>query len=293
MQCIRTGAGGCPRAHPCCSTDRWRKPAAEPSRRRATRHERVVAGSCWSFDRKRLTAFPASPAPHPNPLPGEERSSVRADPGSNRCTWISVRPERSEATSKGPPMSEPSTAAMPPRALARLQLHAGFTLDDAASQVDYYADLGISHLYASPLFAARPGSSHGYDVIDYHRINPELGGEPALRRLVEKLRTRGMGLVLDIVPNHMFAGPGNAWWTDLLRHGRGSRYAGYFDIDWHSPDPLVRGHVLLPILGQPYAQALRDGDVRLARQGLDYVLRVHDNPLPLAPPTVESLRGAG
>jgi len=185
------------------------------------------------------------------------------------------------------------TAPGPPRALARLQLHAGFTLDDAADQVDYYASLGVSHLYASPLFVARPGSSHGYDVIDYHRINPELGGEPALRRLVERLRTRGMGLVLDIVPNHMFAGPGNAWWTDVLRHGRASHYAGYFDIDWRSPDPLVRGHVLLPILGKPYAQALRDGDVRLVQEARDYALRVHDVPLPLATSTMESLRGAG
>ncbi|HET6804327.1 MAG TPA: malto-oligosyltrehalose synthase [Frateuria sp.] len=188
-------------------------------------------------------------------------------------------------------MSDP--APVPPRALARLQLHAGFTLDDAAAQVDYYADLGISHLYASPLFAARPGSNHGYDVVDYHQVNPELGGEPALRRLVRRLRAQGMGLVLDIVPNHMFAGPGNAWWTDLLRHGRASRYAGYFDIDWRSPDPLVRGHVLLPILGKPYAQALRDGDVRLERDGPEYGLRVHDSPLPLAPSTIAALRGAG
>ncbi|UGB39628.1 malto-oligosyltrehalose synthase [Frateuria soli] len=181
----------------------------------------------------------------------------------------------------------------PPRALARLQFHAGFTLDDAAAQVDYYARLGMSHLYASPLFTARPGSTHGYDVIDYHRINPELGGEPALQRLVRKLRAHGMGLILDIVPNHMFAGPGNAWWTDVLRHGRASHYAGYFDIDWRSPDPLVHGHVLLPILGKPYAQALRDGDVRLDREGGEYILRVHDNPLPLAPGTIEAPHGEG
>ncbi|MGN2251868.1 malto-oligosyltrehalose synthase [Frateuria sp. GZRe12] len=184
-------------------------------------------------------------------------------------------------------------APVSPRALARLQLHAGFTLDDAAAQVDYYARLGVSHLYASPLFTARPGSTHGYDVIDYHHVNPELGGEPALHRLVRKLRSHGMGLVLDIVPNHMFAGPGNAWWMDVLRHGRASPHAGYFDIDWRSPDPLVRGHVLLPILGKPYAQALRDGDVRLDREGRDYALRVHDNPLPLSPSTLDALRGAG
>ncbi|MBP1474045.1 malto-oligosyltrehalose synthase [Frateuria sp. MAH-13] len=188
-------------------------------------------------------------------------------------------------------MNEPAPG--PPRALARLQLHAGFTLDDAAAQVDYYAELGVSHLYASPLFTARPGSNHGYDVIDYHQVNPELGGEPALQRLMQRLRAHGMGLVLDIVPNHMFAGPGNAWWMDVLRHGRASHYASYFDIDWRSPDPLVRGHVLLPILGKPYAQALRDCDVHLDRESDEYILRVHDNPLPLAPPTIEALRGAG
>ena len=181
-----------------------------------------------------------------------------------------------------------------PRALARLQLHRGFTLDDAAAQVGYLAALGISHLYASPLLAARPGSTHGYDLIDCHRINPELGGEPALRRLVGQLRAHGMGLVLDIVPNHMFAGAGNAWWLDVLRYGRSSRYAGYFDIDWRSPDPLVRGRVLLPILGQPYAQALRDGDVRLDRDDTErFVLRVHDVPLPLSPSSIEALQGAG
>lgn len=192
-------------------------------------------------------------------------------------------------------MSTPPPLTGPPRALARLQFHAGFTLDDATALVDYYADLGISHLYASPLLRAKPGSSHGYDVIDPHQINPELGGEPALRRLVARLRERGMGLVLDIVPNHMYAGAGNAWWMDVLRNGRGSRYAGYFDIDWNSADPLVRGHVLLPILGKPYAQALREGDVRLGFDGgADaFALFVHDTPLPLSPETLEALRGAG
>ncbi|BBD80320.1 malto-oligosyltrehalose synthase [Aerosticca soli] len=183
----------------------------------------------------------------------------------------------------------------PPRALARLQFHAGFTLDDAAARVDYYADLGVSHLYASPLLTARPGSMHGYDVIDCHRINPEVGGEDALRRLVARLRARGMGLVLDIVPNHMFAGVGNAWWMDVLAHGRTSRYAGYFDIDWRSPDPLVRGRVLLPILGKPYAESLRAGEVRLdhdADTGA-FVLKVYDNALPLAPETQAPLRAAG
>ncbi len=189
------------------------------------------------------------------------------------------------------------TAVPPiPRALARLQFHAGFTLDDAVPLVDYYADLGVSHLYASPLFRARPGSSHGYDVIDYHQVNPEVGGEPALRRLVARLRERDMGLILDIVPNHMFAGAGNAWWMDLLRQGRGSRHAGYFDIDFNSPDPLVRGRVLLPVLGRAYAEALREGDVRLARDPQrdgGFGVAVYDALLPLSGPTEQALRDAG
>ena len=180
----------------------------------------------------------------------------------------------------------------PPRAVGRLQFHAGFTLDDAVPLVGYYAALGVSHLYASPILAARPGSTHGYDVIDCSRINPELGGEPALRRLVECLRAHGMGLVLDIVPNHMYAGAGNAWWLDVLRHGRASAYAGYFDIDWQSPDPLVRGRVLLPILGASYAESLRDGSIRLSMQADEFVLSVHDTALPLSPETQVQLRGA-
>src|SRR5690606_22795934 len=125
-----------------------------------------------------------------------------------------------------------------PRATARLQLHKEFTLDDAAGVVDYYAALGISHLYLSPILTARPGSMHGYDIVDPTRINPELGGEPALRRLVQKLRGAGMGLIADIVPNHMgVGGADNPWWLHVLAWGRRSRYARWFDIEWNSPDP--------------------------------------------------------
>ena len=151
-----------------------------------------------------------------------------------------------------------------PSATARLQLHQHFTLDDAAQTVDYYAALGISHLYVSPILTARPGSTHGYDIVDPTRINPELGGEPALRRLVQKLRAAGMGLIIDIVPNHMgVGGADNPWWLDVLEWGHHSRYARWFDIDWHSPDPTLHGKILLPFLGDQYAQTLRSGDLRL------------------------------
>ncbi|MEX1826687.1 malto-oligosyltrehalose synthase [Luteibacter sp. CQ10] len=177
----------------------------------------------------------------------------------------------------------------PPRSLARLQFHSGFTLDDAVGVVDYYARLGISHLYASPILRARTGSTHGYDVVDCHEVNPEIGGEDALRRLVSALRGRGMGLIVDIVPNHMGVGPENAWWMDVLRHGRESRYAGYFDIDWQSPDPLIRGRLLLPILGAGYDATLREGHLRLARRRGEWMLRLYDDHLPLSPASTRDL----
>lgn len=152
-----------------------------------------------------------------------------------------------------------------PRATLRLQFHAGFTLDDALPWLDYFADLGISHLYASPLFRARPGSSHGYDVVDPTRINPELGGEPALLRLIQGLRQRGMGLLMDIVPNHMGIGGGaNPWWQDVLEWGRESPYANFFDIQWESHDAALRGQVLLPFLRSDYGEVLAAGEIGLS-----------------------------
>ena len=176
-----------------------------------------------------------------------------------------------------------------PRALARLQFHAGFTLDDAVDVVGYYAHLGVSHLYASPILRARAGSTHGYDVVDCHEVNPEIGGEDALRRLVASLRSHGMGLVVDIVPNHMGVGVENAWWMDVLRHGRESRYAGYFDIEWQAPDPLLKGRVLLPILGKGYEASLLDGDLHLVHRRGAWMLRVYDDHLPLSPASTSKL----
>ena len=150
------------------------------------------------------------------------------------------------------------------RATMRLQFHPGFTLDDACRQVPYFARLGISHVYASPLLTAREGSLHGYDVVDPTRVSPALGGEPALRRLVAELRAHGMGLILDIVSNHMaVGGADNPWWQDLLAWGRSSPYAEFFDIKWHSSDPLMEGQLLLPFLASDYAATLQDGSVRL------------------------------
>ena len=151
-----------------------------------------------------------------------------------------------------------------PRSTLRLQFHRGFTFDDAARHVDYFAALGISHVYASPVTAAEPGSMHGYDTVDYTQVNAECGGEAGLRRLADKLRAHGMGLIVDIVPNHMgVGGSSNAWWLDILEWGRHSAYARHFDVDWHSPDPALRGKVLVPTLGAPYGDELAAGRIAL------------------------------
>jgi (1->4)-alpha-D-glucan 1-alpha-D-glucosylmutase len=145
---------------------------------------------------------------------------------------------------------------MTPSATLRLQFHRGFTFADAEALVPYVARLGISHLYASPIATARPGSQHGYDVIDATRVNPELGGEEGLRALSSALAAAGLGLILDIVPNHMAADAANTWWADVLRHGRASRFARWFDIDWEAADK-----VLLPILGRPLDEVLAAGEL--------------------------------
>lgn len=144
----------------------------------------------------------------------------------------------------------------PLRATVRLQLHAGFTLHDAAARVPYFAALGISHLYLSPIGTAVTGSTHGYDVVDPGVVNPELGGEDALQALAAKARAHGMGLLLDIVPNHAAAHADNRWWWDVLAKGRDSAHADWFDIDWQAPGR--GGKLWLPVLDRPFAQALAE-----------------------------------
>jgi (1->4)-alpha-D-glucan 1-alpha-D-glucosylmutase len=178
------------------------------------------------------------------------------------------------------------TLIQPLRATLRLQFHKGFTLEQAVPLVPYFARLGISHIYASPLLAARAGSMHGYDVVDPTQVNPELGGEPALRRLVGTLREHNMGLILDIVSNHMAVGGNdNPWWLDLLEWGRLSPYGEFFDIQWHSPDPLMEGQLLLPFLGSDYGVALQEGTLKLlfkANTGSFYVEH-YDHHFPICP----------
>jgi len=173
-----------------------------------------------------------------------------------------------------------------PRATYRVQLHAGFGFADAMSLVPYWAELGISHLYTSPILAARPGSQHGYDVVDHGRLNAELGTRDDFDRLVLALHQHGMGLLVDIVPNHMgVLGNDNAWWLDVLENGAASAYANYFDIEWRSPDPALAGKVLLPILGDQYGVALERGEIKLAFEVARgyFTLSYFEHQLPIDP----------
>ena len=177
-----------------------------------------------------------------------------------------------------------------PSATYRLQFHAGFTFDDARGILDYLQALGISDIYASPYFQASPDSTHGYDVADHNRLNPLLGGDAAFRAYCSELRERGMGQVLDFVPNHMGIGESlNQWWMDVLEDGVSSPFARYFDIDWHPAKEVLSGRILLPILGERYGKALEKGDFKLAFEKGGFFLRYFDTKLPINPSTYPTI----
>ena len=177
-----------------------------------------------------------------------------------------------------------------PRATYRVQLHAGFTFDDAADIVGYLARLGISHLYCSPILQAAPGSTHGYDVVDHGRLSDDLGGASAYARLCHELAAHDMSMVVDIVPNHMaLAGAANRWWWDVLEDGPSSRYARHFDIDWASTGSGPGPSVLMPVLGDHYGRVLEAGELELGRSGGSFTVRYHDHELPLSPRSVRDM----
>jgi (1->4)-alpha-D-glucan 1-alpha-D-glucosylmutase len=164
-----------------------------------------------------------------------------------------------------------------PVATYRLQFNAGFTFQDAKRIVAYLHGLGISDLYASPLLRPRKGSMHGYDIVDANALNPELGTDEDFTELHGELAARGMGLLLDIVPNHMAASHENAWWVSVLENGPKSRIIHYFDIDWRDDK------VLLPILGRPYGEALESKEIQIAFDADGLHFAYFDKRLPLAP----------
>ncbi|GAP36914.1 malto-oligosyltrehalose synthase [Piscinibacter sakaiensis] len=196
-----------------------------------------------------------------------------------------MSPTPSAAAPRRGPSRRPIGARIP-RATYRLQLHADFGFDAAIPVLPYLARLGVSHVYCSPILRARPGSRHGYDVVDPAEISPELGGEAGFLRFAGAARALGLGLLLDQVPNHMGVfGADNAWWMDVLENGPASPHAAWFDIDWNPPNPALRGRLLVPVLGASYGEVLERGEIVLAAEPARgaLVLRYHGHRFPLDP----------
>jgi (1->4)-alpha-D-glucan 1-alpha-D-glucosylmutase len=173
-----------------------------------------------------------------------------------------------------------------PSSTYRLQLHKDFNFDDAAGIADYLHALGISHVYSSPYLQAAPGSMHGYDVVDHHSVNRELGGAEAHDRFCKKLGEAKLGQVLDIVPNHMSLGKENRYWWDVLENGTSSRYASFFDIDWQPQEERLRDKVLVPILGDQYGRVLQSGGIKVVRRGTMFQVECSGQTLPVSPPSL-------
>ncbi|MEX0679063.1 MAG: malto-oligosyltrehalose synthase [Pirellulales bacterium] len=173
-----------------------------------------------------------------------------------------------------------------PNATYRLQLCGHLTFTAARKLVPYLSELGIGAAYLSPFFRARAGSTHGYDVVDHGTLDPDLGSEEDCRALAETLRGRGMGLVVDIVPNHMcIDDPHNGWWQDVLENGQASAYARFFDIDWNPPKEGLRGKVLLPVLGDQFGKVLEDQHLQLAYDDQRFMICYDERRFPTAPRT--------
>src|ERR1700756_1373101 len=173
--------------------------------------------------------------------------------------WVLVSP----AYPRKIPLTMKRLDQIPP-ATYRLQFNPHFTFRDATAIVPYLSELGISHVYASPYLRARPGSMHGYDIIDHNSLNPEIGSPEDYEALVSELHRHGMRQILDIVPNHMgVMGSDNAWWLDVLENGEASDYADFFDIDWDPIKDELKDKVLIPVLAEQYGNVLEKGELKL------------------------------
>ena len=176
-----------------------------------------------------------------------------------------------------------------PAATYRFQFHHNFRFVAAQNLVPYLSALGVSDIYASPFFRARRRSLHGYSVTNPLVINPELGSKDSFRALARTLKSRGMGLLLDIVPNHMALSHDNPWWLDLLENGPASPFAVFFDVDWCPPNRLLEGRVLQPILGAPYDQVLENQEIKLELKESGFAVHYYDHTFPLDPKTYHAL----
>ncbi len=173
-----------------------------------------------------------------------------------------------------------------PLSTYRLQFNMNFKFSDAKNIISYLYELGISDIYASPYFKAKPGSNHGYDIVDHNSLNPEIGTEEEYNELITELQKHGMGQLLDIVPNHMcITGKDNLWWMDVLENGPNSIYASYFDIDWNPLKKELKNKILLPILGDQYGNVLEAQELRLAFEEGSFFLYYYENKFPIIPKT--------
>lgn len=172
-----------------------------------------------------------------------------------------------------------------PLATYRVQMNSNFRFTDAAAIIPYLSDLGITDLYTSPYFTARPGSLHGYDITDPTRFNPEIGTPEEYELLVNTLKQYDMGQLLDIVPNHMCIDHSNKYWMDLLENGPASACSSFFDIDWDPVKKELRDKVLLPFLGDQYGVTLEKKDIQLFFEDGSFFIRVYENRLPILPET--------
>lgn len=205
------------------------------------------------------------------------------------------RPASALPLSGGPPDFQPREADVP-RATYRLQFHGGFGFAQAEAALPYLSDLGISHIYASPYLKARPGSSHGYDIVDHGSLNPEIGDEQQFDRYCARLAEYGLGQLVDVVPNHVgVLGGSNDWWLDVLENGAASPFARHFDIDWNPPLPELQGKVLLPVLGDQYGRILEAGELQLAFDEASgaFCVRYHEHAFPVDPSDYPAILEAG
>src|SRR5258708_6893160 len=171
-----------------------------------------------------------------------------------------------------------------PSATYRLQFNHSFTFEQAADVVDYLHELGITDVYASPFLMAHPGSLHGYDVTDPTRFNPEIGDDESFQKLSKELQQRNMGIIADVVPNHMcITHPSNVLWWDVLENGPSRPYARFFDIEWDPPKEELANKVMLPVLGDQYGRVLEDVDLQVVYRDGQFQVAYYDTPLPLAP----------
>src|SRR5688500_16179303 len=177
-----------------------------------------------------------------------------------------------------------------PVATYRFQFHKGFNFQQARELISYLRELGISDVYASPIFPAGPDSTHGYDICGFDQINPNLGSNEDSEAFAADLQKLGMGLLVDMVPNHMGTHATNCWWIDVLRNGRNSKFATYFDINWDSPNPLLRGKVLLPVLGDHYGAVLERGELQVIFENAEFHLAYFDTHIPLSPKSIDTFK---